>query len=102
MYLLCVVLILQHQLNGCFLLPIPVHYSDRAELLLSPDGDPSTAMEGSTSILQDETVDVFVSTYVLDLLSEADVAEVLRLAGRILRPGGQLCLTGESSSSLLC
>ena len=75
----------------------PSHISDRAELLLSPDGDPSTAIEGSKSV-QDDTVDVFLGTYVLDLLSEDGVAEVLRLAGRILRPGGQLCLTGESSS----
>lgn len=40
--------------------------------------------------------DRFVSNYVLDLLSEADIAAVVAEAGRILRPGGLLCLSSLS------
>jgi ubiquinone/menaquinone biosynthesis C-methylase UbiE len=38
--------------------------------------------------------DRFVSTYVADLLSAADIAEVLSEAHRLLRPEGLLCLVG--------
>jgi hypothetical protein len=41
--------------------------------------------------------DRFVSSYVLDLLSEEDIAAVLREAHRILAPGGLLCLTSLST-----
>ena len=43
--------------------------------------------------------DRFVSNFVLDLLSEADVAAVLRAAHRMLEPGGLLCLAGLSTGS---
>jgi ubiquinone/menaquinone biosynthesis C-methylase UbiE len=42
----------------------------------------------------DASVDRFVSTYVLDLLPETLVQEVLLEARRVLRPGGLLCLAG--------
>jgi SAM-dependent methyltransferase len=43
--------------------------------------------------------DRFVSNYVLDLLSEEDVAAVIRAAHRMLAPGGLLCLVGLSTGS---
>lgn len=42
------------------------------------------------------SADRFVSNFVFDLLSEADIAAVLREAHRILEPGGLLCLSGLS------
>jgi len=42
---------------------------------------------------------VFLSTYVLDLLDDGDTDAVLALAARLLRPGGQLCLTGLTYGS---
>ena len=41
---------------------------------------------------EDATVDRFVCTYVLDLLSPADQEDVLAEAHRLLRPDGLLCL----------
>jgi SAM-dependent methyltransferase len=38
--------------------------------------------------------DRFVSNFVLDLLSEEDIASVLRAAHRMLEPNGLLCLVG--------
>ncbi len=43
--------------------------------------------------------DRFVSNYVLDLLSEEDIASLLRAAHRMLEPGGLLCLAGLSFGS---
>ncbi len=40
----------------------------------------------------DQTIDRFVSTYVLDLLSENDSITLLDEAHRVLLPGGYLCL----------
>jgi len=40
----------------------------------------------------DGAFDRFVSTYVLDLLSDEDIATVLEEAHRVLRPGGLVCL----------
>ncbi len=40
--------------------------------------------------------DRFVSSYVFDLLSEDDIAAVVREAHRMLEPGGLLCLAGLS------
>ena len=40
----------------------------------------------------DHSIDRVISTYVLDLMSEADIAEFLREANRILRTGCKVCL----------
>jgi ubiquinone/menaquinone biosynthesis C-methylase UbiE len=49
--------------------------------------------EGSPSLpLEDAAYDLFLSTYVLDLLSEEEIRAVLREAKRVLAPGGRLCL----------
>ncbi len=42
----------------------------------------------------DKGFDRFLSTYVLDLLSEDDIAALLAEAHRVLRPGGLLCVAG--------
>jgi ubiquinone/menaquinone biosynthesis C-methylase UbiE len=53
----------------------------------------------------DASTDRVVSTYVLDLLSDAGIRTVLDEAHRLLRPGGRLCLagltTGETALSHL-
>ncbi len=62
-------------------------FAPRAEVLLAnapPEALPVPA----------QTVDRFVSTYVLDLLSEDRIARALQEAHRILVPGGLLCLVG--------
>jgi SAM-dependent methyltransferase len=46
-----------------------------------------------------DSFDRFVSTYVLDLLSEEDIAAVVGEAHRILEPGGLLCLSSLSTGS---
>lgn len=43
--------------------------------------------------IADHTVDRFISTYVLDLLSDKDTRTLLNEAHRILLPDGYLCLT---------
>jgi ubiquinone/menaquinone biosynthesis C-methylase UbiE len=43
--------------------------------------------------------DRFVSNYVLDLLSEADIAAVIAEAHRMLEPTGLICLTSLASGS---
>jgi ubiquinone/menaquinone biosynthesis C-methylase UbiE len=58
----------------------------RAEVVLT---------DGSLKLdVPDSAFDRFVSTYVLDLLSEEDIRAVLGEAHRSLRPGGLVCLTG--------
>ena len=42
----------------------------------------------------DGAFDRFVTTYVLDLLSDADIQELLAEAHRVLGPDGRLCLVG--------
>lgn len=59
--------------------------------LLWTSGDPHAP---EILCLEPGTFDVFVSTYVLDLLSEEDVQAVLTEAWRLLKPGGRLCLAG--------
>ena len=59
-------------------------FGSRAEVRLT-DGDPTLdAPAGSC--------DRFVSTYVLDLLSEEDIRAVISSARRLLRPGGLVAL----------
>lgn len=55
----------------------------------------------------DESVDRVVSTYVLDLLSEADIRTFMGEAWRVLTPDGKLCLVSLTHgatlpSSLVC
>lgn len=66
-------------------------FGPRAQVRLTDGAPPVDEPSGS--------FDRFVSTYVMDLLSEADIAAVLGEAHRILEPGGLLCLTGLSSGS---
>lgn len=61
-------------------------FGDRVCVLLT-DGNPRID-EGP------ESCDRFVSTYVLDLLSPADIEAVIAEAGRLLVPGGLLGLVG--------
>ena len=63
-------------------------FADRASVVLTDGGPP--ASEPSASF------DRFVSNFVFDLLSEADIAAVVSEAHRMLRPGGLLCLASLS------
>lgn len=55
---------------------------------------------GNPRDVQEQTVDRFVSCYVLDLLSDADIGEVLALARRTLKPkDGRLVLAGITYGS---
>lgn len=54
-----------------------VHAGSRAQVWQS-SGNPQHA----GSVLDDSSFDAFVSTYVLDILSEADIASALQLAHR--------------------
>jgi ubiquinone/menaquinone biosynthesis C-methylase UbiE len=53
--------------------------------------------------LVDHSVDRVVSTYVLDLLSDTDIQQIVSEAYRVLTPGGKLCLVsltnGETFAS---
>ena len=66
-------------------------FGSRAEVVLT-DGSPPVAQPAASC-------DRFVSNYVLDLLSEDDIAAVVREAHRILEPGGLLCLSGLSTGT---
>jgi ubiquinone/menaquinone biosynthesis C-methylase UbiE len=62
--------------------------------------------DGSPGLpVTDRSCDRFLSTYVLDLLSEDEIAAVLRDARRVLAPDGLLCLAsltfGQTLSSRL-
>lgn len=59
-------------------------FGDRARVEQT-DGSPAIARP-------DASFDRFVSNYVLDLLSEADIERVVSEAWRLLEPGGRLCL----------
>lgn len=63
-------------------------YAGRAKVMES---------DGSMHLpLADRCVERVVSTYVLDLLPETDIREVLVDAARVLIPGGKLCLVSLS------
>ena len=64
-------------------------FGPRAEVRLSTGG---VALE-----LPDAACDRFLSTFVLDLLPEAEIRQALAEALRVLRPGGRLCLAGLST-----
>ena len=62
------------------------HYEERASVALS---------DGSIFFPQrDRSVDRVISTYVLDLLPEADILQAVSEARRVLTPDGKLCLVG--------
>jgi ubiquinone/menaquinone biosynthesis C-methylase UbiE len=74
-------------------------YGERARLILS-SGDLQFP-------LADQSVDRVMATYVLDLLSESDIKQVIDEARRVLLPGGKLCLVSLSqginvASRLVC
>lgn len=64
-------------------------FGSRAEVVLT-DGSPPTAEPESSC-------DRFMSNFVLDLLSEEDIAAVLREAHRMLEREGLLCLSSLST-----
>jgi hypothetical protein len=66
-------------------------FGARATVVLS-DGSPPLREPS-------EAYDRFVSCFVLDLLSDADIDAVLREAHRMLAPGGLLCLTSLATGS---
>lgn len=68
-------------------------FGGRVELQLS-DGEPGVP-------LADASVDRFLSTYVLDLLSAEDIRAVVREAHRVLRPGGLLGVVGLTPGTTL-
>jgi len=59
-------------------------WADRARVQQT-DGAPTLALPGGAC-------DRLVSTYVVDLLSDDDIRQLLAEARRVLRPGGRLCL----------
>lgn len=63
----------------------------RAEIALTDGSPPASEPPASR--------DRFVSNFVLDLLSEDDIAAVIREAHRILEPGGLLCLSSLSTGA---
>jgi ubiquinone/menaquinone biosynthesis C-methylase UbiE len=63
-------------------------FGTRAQVVLTDGFPPAAEPAGSR--------DRFVSNFVLDLLSEDDIAAVLRDAHRILEPAGLLCLSSLS------
>jgi ubiquinone/menaquinone biosynthesis C-methylase UbiE len=68
-------------------------YVDRARVELS---------DGSLTFpLPDNSVDRVVSTYVFDLLSENDIAQVAREAYRVLTANGKLCLMSLTNGNSL-
>lgn len=66
-------------------------FGSRAEAILTDGSPPTSEATGSR--------DRFVSNFVLDLLSEEDIATVVREAHRILVPGGLLCVSSLSSGA---
>jgi ubiquinone/menaquinone biosynthesis C-methylase UbiE len=55
--------------------------------------------DGSPRLPLDRAADRVISTYVLDLLAEEDIAAFLDSAARALVPGGRLCLTSLTFAS---
>ena len=71
---------------------------NKYDILLLPDGEPTSILTNQTfhDITQPtKSVDRFISTYCLDLLSEEDMYKVLHVAQKVLHPEmGRLILTG--------
>lgn len=68
-------------------------FGERAEVRLT-DGAPRVAAA-------DATFDRFVSNYVLDLLSVADIEDVIGEAHRTLTPNGRLCLVSLTNGQTI-
>ena len=66
-------------------------FGERAEIVLT-DGSPPVSEPAASR-------DRIVSNFVIDLLSEEDIAVVMREAHRILEPGGLLCLSSLSTGT---
>jgi len=66
-------------------------FSERARCSRS-EGEP-------VADLPAESVDHFIATYVLDLLSDADISIVLNSAHNVLLPGGYLCIAGLTNGA---
>jgi len=66
-------------------------FGSRAEVVLTDGSLPTAEPTGAS--------DRFVSNFVLDLLSEEDVAAVIREAERIVKPEGLLCLASLSTGN---
>jgi ubiquinone/menaquinone biosynthesis C-methylase UbiE len=66
-------------------------YPSRAQVLLTDGSPPTIEAMGR--------FDRFVSNYVLDLLSENDIAAVIQESHRMLEPHGLLCLSSLSMGS---
>jgi ubiquinone/menaquinone biosynthesis C-methylase UbiE len=60
-------------------------FSPRAEVVLTDGSPPTSEPPGSR--------DRFVAAFVLDLLPESEIADVVREAHRILEPSGLLCIS---------
>lgn len=70
---------------------------DLARTRLAPWRDRAEVSASSGSVrldAADATYDRFLANFVFDLLSEADIRDLLAEAHRVLLPGGLLCLTG--------
>lgn len=88
---------------GCDVSPTMVELATRR---LAPYAPRAEVVQSDGAVhfpVADESVDVVVSTYVLDLLSETDGRLFFAEAYRVLAPGGKLCLvsltTGISPTS---
>jgi len=68
-----------------------IPFASRAEVILS---DGTMVMP-----LADHSIDRFVSTYVLDLLSEQQIHQVITEAHRVLTEEGKLCLASLTSGN---
>jgi len=77
---------------GCDVSPTMVEFATRR---LAPYRERARALQSDGAArlpLADHSVDRVVSSYVLDLLSEPDVAQFFAEAHRVLETGGRLCL----------
>jgi len=68
---------------------------DLAKLRLEPYGDRAQVVLSDGAVrfpVPDRSVDRVVCTYVLDLLSKADIGQFFSEARRVLMPGGRVCI----------
>jgi len=77
---------------GCDVSPVMVGLSQRR---LAAYGERAQVVMSDGAVrfpLPDHSVDRVVSSYVLDLLSDADIARFFSEACRVMMPGGKVCL----------